>query len=247
MPLKKAAYMRDATLGLELVVSAGSGIAYPEHNHVSTHTFVLVRSGLLRLRTGTEKRLLRPGDAFAVPPYRPHSLQTSSPYEIATLCIDKAILEQPEREERLAAVLAGLNRLRRNGQLTTAEIRTLKKLLSAATPHPTSPADDALETLKNELETNPAQPLDLDAMAGRVHMDKFHFIRKFKKRYGLTPRHFQNQNRLRQAKRFCRDGNPPVQAALQAGFYDQSHFNRACKTMTGLTPLQYRAACRCGF
>ena len=39
---------------------------------------------------------------------------------------------------------------------------------------------------------------------------------------------------------------PPAEAALQAGFADQSHFNRFFKTLSGLTPSQYRAAFQAG-
>lgn len=39
---------------------------------------------------------------------------------------------------------------------------------------------------------------------------------------------------------------PPAEAALRAGFADQSHFNRFFKTLIGLTPSQYRAAFQAG-
>ena len=39
---------------------------------------------------------------------------------------------------------------------------------------------------------------------------------------------------------------PPAEAALQAGFADQSPFNRFFKTLIGLTPSQYRAAFQAG-
>ena len=39
---------------------------------------------------------------------------------------------------------------------------------------------------------------------------------------------------------------PPAEAALQAGFADQSHFNRFFKTLIGLAPSQYRAAFQAG-
>lgn len=39
---------------------------------------------------------------------------------------------------------------------------------------------------------------------------------------------------------------PPAEAALQAGFADQSHFNRLFKPLIGLPPGQYRAAFQAG-
>ena len=39
---------------------------------------------------------------------------------------------------------------------------------------------------------------------------------------------------------------PPAEAALQASFADQSHFNRLFKPLIGLPPGQYQAAFQAG-
>jgi AraC-like DNA-binding protein len=47
--------------------------------------------------------------------------------------------------------------------------------------------------------------------------------------------------RLQLARRQLTESNDPVGTIAQAcGFYDQSHFTRAFKKYTGLTPLAYR-------
>ena len=57
---------------------------------------------------------------------------------------------------------------------------------------------------------------------------------------GLTPHQFQMQNRVRKAQRLLRDSAPTAEAALAAGFCDQSHLSRYFKQIVGLTPGQYR-------
>ncbi|MCA5011060.1 AraC family transcriptional regulator, partial [Clostridioides difficile] len=41
------------------------------------------------------------------------------------------------------------------------------------------------------------------------------------------------------AKKMLEQGIPPIEAALQTGFADQSHFSNFFKKFIGLTPKQY--------
>jgi len=48
--------------------------------------------------------------------------------------------------------------------------------------------------------------------------------------------------RVRRARQLLADGQTPAQAAVQAGFADQSHMTRAFVRQLGITPSRYRAA-----
>jgi AraC-like DNA-binding protein len=56
----------------------------------------------------------------------------------------------------------------------------------------------------------------------------------------MPPHTYRLQQRIHLAKRMLADGIPIVQAALDTGFTDQSHFTRRFKTFVGTTPLQYQ-------
>jgi len=45
--------------------------------------------------------------------------------------------------------------------------------------------------------------------------------------------------RIDKAKKMLEQGLPPMEAALQTGFVDQSHFSNFFKKFIGLTPKQY--------
>lgn len=114
---------------------------------------------------------------------------------------------------------------------------------------------DPIAALKGRLEQFPEEPLRLDEMAAAACTSKYHFIRVFRRRAGLTPHQFQLQNRVRKAQRLLagldRGGTPgssaaPVtvaEAAQAAGFCDQSHLTRQFERTVGLSPTAYRAAC----
>ena len=80
---------------------------------------------------------------------------------------------------------------------------------------------------------------DLAAVAG---MSEFHFIRAFRKALGLPPHAYLTQLRLRAARDLLRERRSLADAALGAGFYDQSHLTKHFKRTYGITPAQYAAA-----
>jgi transcriptional regulator GlxA family with amidase domain len=45
---------------------------------------------------------------------------------------------------------------------------------------------------------------------------------------------------VNQAKKLLEQGTEPIDAAMQTGFTDQSHFTKFFKEFIGLTPGQYR-------
>ncbi|MET0573295.1 MAG: AraC family transcriptional regulator [Pedobacter agri] len=79
--------------------------------------------------------------------------------------------------------------------------------------------------------------IELSHIAG---MDKFKFLRWFKKHTGLTPFNFIILNRVEMAKKMLKEGKPLIQAALDSGFYDQSHFTNYFKYFVGITPKEYK-------
>lgn len=81
--------------------------------------------------------------------------------------------------------------------------------------------------------------LDLETLAKRAGLSRFHALRAFKQRYGLPPHAYQLCLRMNQARRLLLEGAPAADVALRCGFADQSHFTRHFKRFHGITPMQY--------
>ncbi|QCI68035.1 AraC family transcriptional regulator [Phreatobacter stygius] len=88
------------------------------------------------------------------------------------------------------------------------------------------------------------QDLSLDDMAAEVDLSPFQLIGLFKRTTGLTPHAFLTQLRLHVAIAALDRGVAIVEAALAAGFYDQSALTRNFKRCYGITPLQWVRAAR---
>jgi AraC-like DNA-binding protein len=80
---------------------------------------------------------------------------------------------------------------------------------------------------------------ELAALSG---VSRFQLLRGFAREVGITPHAYLVQRRVRLARQLLAKGQTPVQAAMQAGFADQSHMTRAFVRQIGVTPSRYQAA-----
>ncbi|MNY72070.1 Virulence regulon transcriptional activator VirF [compost metagenome] len=71
-------------------------------------------------------------------------------------------------------------------------------------------------------------------------MSPSYLIRAFKQHYGMTPHAFLVNRRIQFAQDRLRSGQLIADVALEAGFADQAHFQRAFKQHLAATPGQYR-------
>lgn len=89
------------------------------------------------------------------------------------------------------------------------------------------------------------EPLTVKEIAQAVDAHPVYLVRAFRKQYGMTVGEYLRKLRIEFACRQLSDTRAPLsQIATIAGFYDQSHFTRTFKKLTGLTPNQYRSISR---
>ena len=90
------------------------------------------------------------------------------------------------------------------------------------------------------LEEHYAERISLDDLGRLAGLDKYYLLRAFTSAKGITPYRYLENVRIARAKALLETGVPPVEAALSAGFADQSHFTKFFKCFIGLTPKQYQ-------
>ena len=92
------------------------------------------------------------------------------------------------------------------------------------------------------MERHFAQRLDLDTLCRRAHLSKSTLLRAFVQARGMTPYRYLESLRVSAARRLLERGVPPAEAALEAGFADQSHLTHAFSRYLGITPGAYQAS-----
>ena len=99
-----------------------------------------------------------------------------------------------------------------------------------------------LESARRYLVENARRDVSLPELSANCGISRFHLIRAFKKRFGITPRRFLMSRRVTIAKELMAEGVSLVQTAQIAGFHDQSHLTRCFKQVTTFSPGQFRLA-----
>jgi AraC-like DNA-binding protein len=98
----------------------------------------------------------------------------------------------------------------------------------------------AVRRVRQYLHENYADNFTLDELARLVGLSGFHLNRVFRMEVGLPPHAYQTQVRVANAKLLLSKGWSIDQAAMAAGFFDQSHFTNKFRRLFGYTPGAYQ-------
>lgn len=99
---------------------------------------------------------------------------------------------------------------------------------------------DEIEKACAFMEEHYAERIYLNQICRCAGLSKSTLLRAFTKFKGVTPYSYLENIRIGKAKRLLEQGVSPMEAALQTGFSDQSHFTNYFSRFIGLAPGVYR-------
>jgi AraC-like DNA-binding protein len=117
-----------------------------------------------------------------------------------------------------------------------------QQLIGPRMSHGSPPVLKAVERLNDA----PEAPTSLHELAELCGLSRFQLLRGFAREVGITPHAYLIQRRVCLARRLLSTGSSPSNAALLAGFADQSHMTRAFVRQLGITPGRYKALVNSG-
>lgn len=92
---------------------------------------------------------------------------------------------------------------------------------------------------KEKMDDAPGSAISLTELAAIAGLGQFTFLRAFAHYSGMTPHAYLLQRRLSLVRKLIRGGMNLVDAAIAAGFADQSHMTRLFVRSYGYTPGRY--------
>lgn len=150
-------------------------------------------------------------------------------------------------DEEAACYLRPLHELVMKGSCEFGKEENLLLLLSTLIQQYGQPFERCIPECSREIEKTCAfmeqhfaEHICLDQICRCAGLSKSTLLRAFTKSKGVTPYSYLVNIRIGKAKKLLEQGVPPVEAALQTGFSDQSHFTNYFSRFIGLAPGVYR-------
>lgn len=146
--------------------------------------------------------------------------------------------------EKVAALVAQLQRPVRSVEHTTTIRPLLEQLLRGSTPLSAARArrGSPLTPARTFLQAHVSEPVSTEDLARMSGLSECHLIRAFHYQFGLPPLAYRMRLRLAAACELLARGLAVASVAYECGFADQSHLSRKFKAVYGLTPAAWAAA-----
>ncbi|PTC04524.1 AraC family transcriptional regulator [Vibrio mediterranei] len=85
-----------------------------------------------------------------------------------------------------------------------------------------------------------SENIELNDLAKAALMSRFHYVRLFKKLYGVTPRSYLRDMRIAKAKVLLREGHPITYTCFEVGYESVATFSSVFKKCTGYSPREFQ-------
>lgn len=252
---------------LQIEASLFNGIMQKFPNHFHEYYVVgFVKSGCRNLICKNKAYTINAGDLVLFNPFENHTCEQIDDDALDWRClhIKKDIMYQKAREitgqaylpvftttvvcqSDAASTLSDLHNMIMNRSKDFNKEETfyflLEQLISAYTNPCTEtlvPTSKEIQDVCDYLENNYNQAITLDELSRISGFNKYTLLRNFTMQRGITPYQYLSTIRVNAAKDYLEAGATPLDAALQAGFTDQSHLTKFFKNFIGLTPKLYQ-------
>jgi len=150
-------------------------------------------------------------------------------------------------DEEAICYLRPLHEMVMNGVGEFGKEESLLFLISTLIQNYGQPFESCIPECRQEIEKacefidkHFTERIYLDQICRHAGLSKSTLLRAFTKAKGVTPYRYLETVRINEAKKLLQQGVPPLEAAMQTGFSDQSHFTNYFSSFIGLAPGVYR-------
>jgi AraC-like DNA-binding protein len=103
-------------------------------------------------------------------------------------------------------------------------------------PAPLLPKSKRMLDMLHYLDEHLTEELDIDTLAEKFYISRFHMMRRFREETGTTIHSYISDHRLLLARDLISQGEPATDVCFKCGFGSYSSFSRAYSKFFGVTP-----------
>ncbi|TCD22314.1 AraC family transcriptional regulator [Pseudomonas sp. IC_126] len=244
---------------MERIEAYFRGHGYTPHRH-DTYAIGRTLSGVQSFHYRQSKRHSLPGGTIVLHPDEIHDGEagTQAGFHYRMLYIEPSLIQEVLGGEPLPFIPDGLSQ---DARLFSATSRLLYSMESALDP---LEEDDAIydlaqalrfaagkrcgrkavdyaaaERARTFIHDTLGQAITLDDLIQASGRDRWSLSRDFRALYGTSPYRYITQRRLAQVRNLLVAGQSLTDAALESGFFDQSHMTRLYTQTYGISPARW--------
>ncbi len=255
----------DDELRIEAFHFEGFVLPFPNHFH-EYYVVGLIEGGKRYLSCKNKEYILKKGDIILFNPgdnhacaqigdealdYRGFNIPKAVMLDLAEEITGRRELpgfsESVVANEEATCCIRGLHEMVKSGSTEFGKEENLLLLISLLIQNYGQPFENCILECREEIERvcgfmkeHFAEHIYLDQLCRFAGLSKSTLLRAFTKSKGVTPYRYLETIRINAAKRLLEQGLSPIEAAMQTGFSDQSHFTNYFSSFIGLAPGVYR-------
>ena len=227
---------------IEFVLSENIDKYFDSHNHVRHYVISVVMQGTVAVCSENKEVACYRGDIFIIPPYAVHSVYQARDVRLLSMCIGTAFIEETDIETSEGIVRELLKDAAEQdifGREQREKLLTSLRMVYCLRDNGWKEMDAGIKILVDKITSHPEQDLPIETLAADIFVSKYYLIRKFKSIIGMTPHQFCILNRIRKSQGLLDEEKTISRIAVELGFYDQSHFDKAFQRIVGISPSEY--------
>ncbi|EOU3282306.1 helix-turn-helix transcriptional regulator [Vibrio harveyi] len=90
------------------------------------------------------------------------------------------------------------------------------------------------------MEKHHSENIELNDLAKAAFMSRFHYVRIFKQMYGVTPRSYLRDMRIKKAKVLLKESHSITDTCFQVGYESLTTFSSVFRKSTGYSPKAFQ-------